>query len=156
MPSEPGQNTGLGCYSLLQGIFPTQRWNPGLLHCRQILYHLSLPGSPGKLIQGPSRRKDLSDSRGHMPWIPGDWPCLSDGWGKGSHRNSRERSSPKHWSGGSWKLPRRCCSSEGSLGSSQTLHPAAVGTSGLQALRGAAGKPTCPRESWLLSHLPNP
>ena len=29
------------CHSLLQGIFPTQGSNPGLLHCRQILYRLS-------------------------------------------------------------------------------------------------------------------
>ena len=36
-----GQNTGVGSPSLLQGIFPTQRSNPGILHCRQILYHLS-------------------------------------------------------------------------------------------------------------------
>ena len=34
------------CHSLLQGVFPTQRSNPGLLHCRQILYHLSHQGSP--------------------------------------------------------------------------------------------------------------
>ena len=34
-----GQNTGLGSLSLLQGIFLTQVLNPGLLHCRQILYH---------------------------------------------------------------------------------------------------------------------
>ena len=37
----PGQNTGVGCHALLQGIFPTQGSNPGLLHCRQILYSLS-------------------------------------------------------------------------------------------------------------------
>ena len=37
----PGKNTGVGCRSLLQGIFPTQGWNPGLLYCRQILYHQS-------------------------------------------------------------------------------------------------------------------
>ena len=37
----PGQNTGVGCHALLQGIFPTEGSNPGLLHCRQILYHLS-------------------------------------------------------------------------------------------------------------------
>ena len=37
-----GKNTGMGCHSLLQGIFPTQGSNPGLLHCRQTLYHLSL------------------------------------------------------------------------------------------------------------------
>ena len=35
-----GKNTGLGSHSLLQGIFPTQGLNPGLLHCRQILYRL--------------------------------------------------------------------------------------------------------------------
>ena len=39
--NSPGQNTGLGNLSLLQGIFPTQGLNPVLLHCRQILYQLS-------------------------------------------------------------------------------------------------------------------
>ena len=42
----PGQNTGVGSFSLLQGIFPTQGSNPGFPHCRQILYHLSHKGSP--------------------------------------------------------------------------------------------------------------
>ena len=37
----PGKNTGVGCHSLLQGIFLTQGSNLGLLHCRQILYHPS-------------------------------------------------------------------------------------------------------------------
>ena len=36
----------MGCHALLQGIFPTQGSNPGLLTCRQILYHLSHQGSP--------------------------------------------------------------------------------------------------------------
>ena len=40
-----GQNTGVGNLSLLQGIFPTQGSNPGLPHCRQILYHQSHKGS---------------------------------------------------------------------------------------------------------------
>ena len=31
----PGKNTGVGCHFLVQGIFPTQRSNPGLPHCRQ-------------------------------------------------------------------------------------------------------------------------
>ena len=35
-----------GCHALLQGIFPTQGWNPGLLHCRWILYQQSYQGSP--------------------------------------------------------------------------------------------------------------
>ena len=44
--NSPVKNTGLGCHFLLRGIFPTQRLNLGLLHCRQILYHLSHQGSP--------------------------------------------------------------------------------------------------------------
>ena len=40
------QNTGVGTHSLLQGIFPTQGLNPGLPHCRQILYQVSHQGSP--------------------------------------------------------------------------------------------------------------
>ena len=42
-----GQNTGVGSWSLLQGFFLTQASNPGLPHCRQILYQLSHQGSPG-------------------------------------------------------------------------------------------------------------
>ena len=45
-----GQNTGVGSLSLLQGIFPTQGSNPGLPHCRQILYQLSHQRSPFSLI----------------------------------------------------------------------------------------------------------
>ena len=44
--NSPGKNTGVGCHCLLQGIIPTQELNPGLLYCRQILYHLSHQGSP--------------------------------------------------------------------------------------------------------------
>ena len=40
------QDTGVGSCSLLQGIFPTQGSNPGLLHCRWILDQLSYQGSP--------------------------------------------------------------------------------------------------------------
>ena len=46
----PGKNTGVGFHFLLQGIFPTQGSNPGLLHCRQILYCLSHQGSPKVLL----------------------------------------------------------------------------------------------------------
>ena len=45
----PGKNTGVGCHSFLQGIFPAQGSNPGLLHCRQILYFLSHQGSTESL-----------------------------------------------------------------------------------------------------------
>ena len=45
--NSPGQNTGVGSLSRLQGIFSTQGSNPCLPHCRWILYQLSHQGSPG-------------------------------------------------------------------------------------------------------------
>ena len=51
----PDKNTGVDCHSLLQRIFLTQVSNVGLLHCRQILYHLSYRENPEgkkKKIQG--------------------------------------------------------------------------------------------------------
>ena len=44
--NSPGQNTGVGSHYLVQGIFPTQGWNPGLLNCRRILHCLSHQGRP--------------------------------------------------------------------------------------------------------------
>ena len=44
--TSPAQNTGVGCLSLLQRIFPIQGSNPGLPQCRQILYQMSHKGSP--------------------------------------------------------------------------------------------------------------
>ena len=41
--NSPGQNTGVGRCSLLQGIFPTQGWNPDLPYCRGLLYQLRVP-----------------------------------------------------------------------------------------------------------------
>ena len=41
-----GKNTGVGSLSLFQGIFPIQGSNPGLPHCRRILYQLNHKGSP--------------------------------------------------------------------------------------------------------------
>ena len=43
--------SALWIHALLQGIFPTQGSNPGLLHCRLILYHLSHEGSP-RILEG--------------------------------------------------------------------------------------------------------
>ena len=42
----PGKNTGVGSHFLLQGIFLTQGLSLGLLHCRQILYHLNYQITP--------------------------------------------------------------------------------------------------------------
>ena len=59
----PGQNTGVDSLSLLQGIFPTQGLNPGLPHYRQILYQVSLKGSPRILEWVKVKVKSLSRVR---------------------------------------------------------------------------------------------
>ena len=71
----PGQNTGVGSLSLLQGIFSTQGLNPGLLHCRQILYQLShkKPENTGEgslsLLQGIFLTKESNRGLLHCRWI---------------------------------------------------------------------------------------
>ena len=47
--NSPGQNTGVGSLSLLQGVLPNQGLTPGLPHCRWILYQLSHQGSPNNI-----------------------------------------------------------------------------------------------------------
>ena len=51
--NSPGKNTGVGNHFLLQGIFPTQGMDPGLLHCRQILCCLSHQGNHLKCLNIP-------------------------------------------------------------------------------------------------------
>ena len=51
--TSPGQNTGVGSHSLLQGILPTQGSNPGLPHCRRILYQLSHKKGPISWVKTP-------------------------------------------------------------------------------------------------------
>ena len=46
----PGNNTGMCCHSLLQVILPTQVLDPCLPHCRKVLCHLSLQGSPNEVV----------------------------------------------------------------------------------------------------------
>ena len=79
----------MGCHFLLQGIFLTQGLNPGLLHCRQRLYHLSHQGSLvkaepdvknlGEQLQGGQiekvilqAEKELSLTRKMVQWKPWD------------------------------------------------------------------------------------
>ena len=45
-----GKNTRVSCHFFLQGIFPTQGSKPGLLNCRQILYHLNHQGGPDQVV----------------------------------------------------------------------------------------------------------
>ena len=59
-----GKNTGVSCHALHQGIFPTQRSNSGLPHCRWILYQLNQQGSPRILEWVPN-----SGSSGPRNWI---------------------------------------------------------------------------------------
>ena len=70
----------MGCHFLLQEIFQTQGLKPGILHCRQMLYHLSHEGSsepPGKSNTGAPEilgsevaRKSLQQTRRCVPWLP--------------------------------------------------------------------------------------
>ena len=67
-PTGKPKNTGVGSLSLLQGLFPTQGSNPGLPHCREILYQLSYQGSPEKVKEAYNlitikSKKDLKMSK---------------------------------------------------------------------------------------------
>ena len=79
--NSPGQNTAVGSLSLLQGIFSTQGSNPGLLHCRWILYQLSHKGSPRILewVAYPfSSRSSRPSNRTNVSYLVGgsftNWP----------------------------------------------------------------------------------
>ena len=83
----PGKNSGMGCHSLLQGIFPTQGSNQGLLHCKQILYHLSHQGSP-KLLQFSSVQSLSRVRLFATPWTvacQAPWDSPGKNPGVGSH-----------------------------------------------------------------------
>ena len=86
----PGKDTGVGCHALLQGIFPTKGLNPGLLHCRQILYCLSHKRSPRILewaaypfSRGSSRNwTGVSCTAGGFftSWATREGPEIDTGW----------------------------------------------------------------------------
>ena len=59
----PGKDSGVDCHFLLQGIFPTQGSNPGLLHCRRTLYRLSHLRVEMKEIWGLVLKSDFSQTR---------------------------------------------------------------------------------------------
>ena len=89
-PQGKPKNTGVVSLSLLQGIFPIQESNWGLLHCRQILYQLSYQGSPTtKMKESESEvaQSCLRDSLGshglQTPRLlrPRDFPGKSTGVG---------------------------------------------------------------------------
>ena len=90
--NSPGQITGVGRHSLLQGIFPTQGSNPGVPHCSQILYQLSCQGSPRILewvaspppgnLQDPGIKPCLL----HCRWILYLWATGEAQAGEGNDR----------------------------------------------------------------------
>ena len=57
--NSPGKDTGVGCHSLLQKIFPTPGSNPSFLHYRKILHCLSRQGSPLLRKTGDKRQKEF-------------------------------------------------------------------------------------------------
>ena len=75
----PGKNTGVGCHSLLQGIFRTQGSNPGVLHCRQILYQLSHQGSPPPNSQAEASPSALRVFGTEHLLCRSPWWCSTDG-----------------------------------------------------------------------------
>ena len=81
-----GQNIGVGSFSLLQGIFPTQGSNPGLPHCRWTLYQLSHKCLGSSL----AARDTLLSTR---CWLT---DCMTNGvtYYLAEHRGSRSAASP--------------------------------------------------------------
>ena len=87
----PGENTGVGCHSHLQGIFPTQGSNLGLPHCRQILNHLSYQGS---MISGKSIKICLILTHWYLPrtWKGISYQLISEQAGTTRLKRSISRS----------------------------------------------------------------
>ena len=64
--NSPDQNTRVGSHCVLQGIFPTQGSNPGVPHCRRVLYQLSHQGSSISRAESkslPNSLEILSDTK---------------------------------------------------------------------------------------------
>ena len=67
-----GKSTGVGCHFLLQGIFPTQGSNPGLLSCRQTL----LPFEPPEKSITISTNTEILNTSGLQVWVSSGGPGL--------------------------------------------------------------------------------
>ena len=89
--NSPGQNIGMGSLSLLQGIFPTRGSNPGLPHCRHILYQLSHKGNPSQTqshilllhLCGLSKISKSTETENRL--------VIASNWGKGGKRIDCQR-----------------------------------------------------------------
>ena len=143
----PGQNTGVGSLSLLQGIFPTQGSNRGLLHCRRI----SLPAEP------PGKPKNTGGgSLSLLHWIflskcdgLRGWGILEEDWAMRVESESRSVVSDSLWPQGlysPWNSPGPN-TGVGSLSLLQGIFP----TQGMNQ-----GLPHCRQILYQLSHRGNP
>ena len=92
--NSPGQNTGVGSLSVLQGIFPTQGSNLGLPHCRQMLYCLSHQRSP-QIERNESCSVMLDSLRPHVLYSPGILQARILEWVASPF--SRGSSQPRDW-----------------------------------------------------------
>ena len=99
------KNTGVGCHAFLQGIFPTQGSNPGLPHCRQILYYLNHEGSSRlcMLLLLLSRFSHVRLCA--TPWMAAHQAPLSLGFSRQEHWSGLIFPSPIHESE-KWKWSR--------------------------------------------------
>ena len=95
--ASPGKNTRVGCHALLQKIFPTQGWNPGLLHCTQILYRLSHQQSPTLNRIESCKICVLTQIPGHIPEPSSHFPS----WCPPAQSN------PRFLVGFAWESPER-------------------------------------------------
>ena len=84
--SSPGKNTGVGCHSLLQRIFPTQELNLALLHCRWILCHLS--------HQTEKKMRQVETRVSSLPWGPSLMYTVAEGPPPGRPRIRARRGQP--------------------------------------------------------------
>ena len=132
----PGKNTRVGPHALLQGIIPTQGWNPRLLHCQAVLYLWAAWEAPvlnipfAFLIWSPPHRP-----ASHFPPREGDAQSLE-------HLRSCWDSSS--WSSslmGDWQTPKEL-----------SIHPA--GPMPWSFYLSAC--PRCwPRNTWNPTHVPS-
>ena len=108
--NSPGQNTGVGSLSLLQGIFLTQGSNPGLLPCRWILYHLNHRGSPRILVWGAFPFSRGSSQPRNQTWVSGIAGGFFTNWAiREAHRGSILQHNKDHRQ--QTRNQHRCCRS---------------------------------------------
>ena len=83
----------MGFHFLLQGIFPNQGLNPGLLYCRQILYQLNYKGSPCLALGIPQKNLEVVLLKGEAAWKINSYQISMDN----ARTPEAFRATPCHW-----------------------------------------------------------